>query len=454
MIKYFYHSKKLVLSGSSRSKTVKVNIIGSFIIKGLSLLTSLTLVPLTLNILDSEKYGIWITIFTLVNWFNIMDIGLGNGFRNKFAEVVALNNELKAKKYISTLYTSTVIVSLSFLIIYTLLHSFLNWENILNIPTGFDENISRIVFIIIGLFSLQFVFKNITTILLSLQKTAFSNIIIFVGQLLSFCTILLLSKLGYANLMTISIAFMMSPILVNGICTYFLFRTKLKKYLPNKILVDKYSFNNMMNLGIKFFFIQITTIVMFSAGNIIIAQLYGPKQVTPYNIVNQFYQSGINIFSIITAPFWSAYTEAITKRDFSWIKNSINKLNKIWLLFALAVIIILLFSPLIFNIWIGQKVQIPFILSFSFALYVIILSWTSIYAQFLNGSGKIKIQLYISFLQCVTNIPLAVFLSKVLDWGIVGVIMATNINLILSAIILPIQTRKIFNQKAYGIWNK
>lgn len=443
-----------ITKGSDRSVVVKKNIVGSFIIKGLSMLTSLTLVPLTLNMLDSEKYGIWITIYSIVNWFNIMDIGLGNGFRNKFAETVALDNEVNAKKYVSTLYTSTIIISLGCIIVYTTVHSFLNWNKILNIPENFDENISEIVFLIFGLFSLQFVFKNIATILLSLQKTAFSNAVGFISQLVSLFVILFLGKMGYANLKTISMAFMLSPILVNGITTLFLFRTRLKKYLPNKIEIDKDSITNMMNLGIKFFFIQITTIVMFSSGNIIITQLYGPKEVTPYNVTYQLFNAGMSIFTIITVPFWSAYTEAITKKDFTWIKNSINRLNKIWILFVFGVIIVLLFSPIIFKVWVGEEIQIPFVLSASFALYVAILSWTSIYAQFLNGSGKIKIQLYISIIQCFTNIPLALLLAKVFAWGTVGVIMATIINLLLSAIILPIQTKKIYNQKAYSIWNE
>jgi len=451
---YFSKILKRINSGSDRSIVVKRNIVVSFIIKGLSLLTTLTLVPLTLNILDNEKYGIWITIYSIVNWFNIMDIGLGNGFRNKFAEAVALNNISKAKQYVSTLYTSTFLISFGCLLIYSIIHFFLNWDKILNIPNNFDENISGIVFLIFGLFSFQFVFKNITTILLSLQKTALSNAIVFISQAVSLILILFFGKMGFANLKTISMTFMLSPILVNGIASFFLFRTQLRIYLPDKIEIDRHSISNMMNLGIKFFFIQITTIVMFSAGNIIITQLYGPAEVTPYNITNQLFYAGMGIFSIITAPFWSAYTEAITKKDFTWIKNSINRLNKIWMLFVVTIIIILLFSPIIFKLWVGDTVQIPFSLSISFALYVAILSWTSIYAQFLNGTGKIRIQLYVAIIQFITNIPLAIFLAKILGLGPVGVIMATNINLLLSAVILPLQTKKISNQKAYGIWNK
>ena len=81
----------------------------------------------------------------------------------------------------------------------------------------------------------------------------------------------------------------------------------------------------MMNLGVKFFFIQITTIVMFASGNFIITQLYGPAEVTPYNISYRLFAATVTVFTIIIAPFWSAYTEAITMKDFTWIKKVLKK---------------------------------------------------------------------------------------------------------------------------------
>jgi hypothetical protein len=36
--------------------------------------------------------------------------------------------------------------------------------------------------------------------------------------------------------------------------------------------------------------------------------------------------------------------------------------------------------------------------------------------------------------------------------GVAGVVLATNLNLFISAIILPVQVYKISNQKARGIW--
>ncbi|WP_163712897.1 lipopolysaccharide biosynthesis protein [Mangrovibacterium lignilyticum] len=445
---------KKLNSGSTRSVIIKKNILGSIFIKGLSILTSLLLVPVTLNLLDKEKYGIWITLYTVVTWFNMMDIGLGNGFRNKFAEALAMEDKSSAQKFIETIYSSTIIISIGFFSVYSLMHPFLNWNSLLNIPKDFDENLSTIVWVVFGLFSLQLILKNITTILLSIQKTALSNALILIGNILSLIVIWIFGITEKANLQTISFAFMVMPLIVYTFATIILFSKKIIPVVPNTIKFHKEYFRSMMSLGIKFFFIQITTIVMFSSGNFIIAQLYGPSDVTPYNISYRLFASTLSIFTILIAPFWTAYTEAITKRDFEWIKRVLKNLNKMWILFATGILFILLLSPWIFRIWLGDNLQIPLNLSASFAIYALLLSWSGMFSQFLNGVGKIKIQLYISIFQCLTNIPLAILLAKNLGIGISGVILATNLNLLFAAVILPIQVYKITNIKASGIWNK
>lgn len=441
-------------SGSDRSIVVKKNILGSLIIKGIGILTSLLLVPVTLNLLDEEKYGVWITLYSVVTWFNMMDIGLGNGFRNKFAEAIALGNHLQAQKYVETIYGSTTIISLVFFLLYSLIHPFLNWNSLLNVTEPFDENISLIVWMVFGIFSLQLILKNISTILLALQKTALSNSLLLIGNIVTLLSIWILGKTGHSNLLSISFCFMVAPIVTYLVATIVIFSKRIIPVTRIRLKIHKDHFQNMMSLGLKFFFIQITTIVLFSSGNFVIAQLFSPKEVTPYNITYRLYAATMSVFTILIAPFWSAYTEAITVKDFNWIKTVLRNLNKMWLFFAGGICILFFVSPLVFYYWIGQKVTIPIVLSGSFAVYALLLSWTGMFAQFLNGVGKIKIQLYISFFQCITNIPLAIVLAKYFELGITGVILATNINLLIAAIILPIQVNLITKQVATGIWNK
>ena len=78
-----------VNKGHERSIKAKKNILASFIIKGLSIAISLVLVPLTINYINPSRYGIWLTISSIVAWFSFFDIGLTQGLRNKFAEAKA-----------------------------------------------------------------------------------------------------------------------------------------------------------------------------------------------------------------------------------------------------------------------------------------------------------------------------------------------------------------------------
>lgn len=441
--------------GSKRTITVKKNILGSFGIKGFSLLITLFLVPLTIDLLDKEKYGIWITIFSIVSWFNLLDMGIGNGFRNKFAEAIALGNDNLGKQYVQTFYSSMGIIAFVFLLLFTLVNQSVNWHKILNLNSTFDENISQIIWFVFALFCVQLYIKNISTILMALQKTVESNAIILFTNVASFVLIYILKLSGWASLFSIALSFMIGPILVYLIASIYYFNTKLFVFKPVLFTFPKKKFvNNLIGLGLKFFFIQITSIVMYLSSNIIITQLYGPAEVTPYNVAFRLYSSIQVVFSIIVTPFWSAFTEAYTKNDYVWMKNSIRKLIVIWFVFSIGVSVVWLLSPYIFKIWVGEKVGISNSLSLQFAFFVIINSLSSIFMFFVNGIGKISIASIGATFQLITYIPLAIFLSKYNNLHLVGIVLATNICLIIPLIFVLFQTKKILNETASGIWNK
>ena len=93
MTRYIFKLKSFIvdflLKGHERSVKAKKNILGSILIKGFSILISLIVVPLTINYINPSRYGIWLTLSSIVGWFSFFDIGLTQGLRNKFAEAKA-----------------------------------------------------------------------------------------------------------------------------------------------------------------------------------------------------------------------------------------------------------------------------------------------------------------------------------------------------------------------------
>jgi len=61
--------KDFFTKGNSRTVKAKKQILYSFFLKAISVVIGLMFVPLLLNYLDAERYGIWLTLTSIVGWF-------------------------------------------------------------------------------------------------------------------------------------------------------------------------------------------------------------------------------------------------------------------------------------------------------------------------------------------------------------------------------------------------
>jgi O-antigen/teichoic acid export membrane protein/glycosyltransferase involved in cell wall biosynthesis len=446
--------KSFLTEGHERSIKTKKNILTSILIKCVSIAISFILIPLALNYLNPVKYGIWLTLTSVIGWFAFFDLGLGNGLRNKLAEALAKNNKELARTYISTSYA---IMSLTIGIIYLLfilVFPFINWSFILNTPPEMNAEINRLIFIVFSFFCLQFIIKLISMILKADQRSAISGGINTFASLLSLIIVFILTKTTQGSLLWLSIGISAANLISPLIATFWYFGTDYKHLIPSLKYVKLSSAKDLMGLGFLFFIMQFAALILFSTDSFIIDQLYGPEEVTPYNIAFKYFSLVTMGFAIVTTPFWTAYTDAYHKQDFKWIERITKKLMLLWLLIAFGVLGMLLFANTFYQIWIGDSIKIPFMLSASMALWALISSWTSLFGNFLSGVGIIRLSLYHSFAMIIINIPLSIFLAKYLNLGSTGVIIGTCICVLPQVFLHPIQYKKIITNTAKGIWGK
>ena len=99
-----------------RSSRLQKNILVSFVAKGWSAVIVLLSVPVTLNCLGEYNNGVWLTISSIMLWIDQLDIGLGNGMRNKLAAYLAHGEKNRARMLVSSTFAM-----LTYIIIPTLL---------------------------------------------------------------------------------------------------------------------------------------------------------------------------------------------------------------------------------------------------------------------------------------------------------------------------------------------
>ena len=115
---------------SARTKNIAKHIGWSMFYKIGSIIANFLLVPLTINYLDTENYGIWLTLSSFIGWFSFFDIGLGNGLRNKFAEAKALGNYKDAQAFVSTAYFTIGCISLFLLMVFIAVNPIRDWTQL------------------------------------------------------------------------------------------------------------------------------------------------------------------------------------------------------------------------------------------------------------------------------------------------------------------------------------
>lgn len=436
-----------------RTKKAQLNTIQGLLIKGGGMLISLLLVPMTIDYLSKDTYGTWLTISSIITMLMFLDIGIGNGLRNKFSEAVARQDTLLARTYVSTAYAIFGIVQLCMVCIFFIVYRYIPWQRLFNTNIDTIQLQTVIMLTVVGMV-IKLVLDILSYILLALQESGRVSLLNFLTNVLVLTGTYTLTRFTSGNLIYLAIISAVSPTIVLLISGFILYRGRLKAYRPTFRLINMNYAGNLLSLGYKFFIIQIAVLILFYTDNLIITQLFGPSEVTTYNIAFRYFNTISTIFAIAVTPYWSAFTEASVKSDTFWMERTFGHLQKIWLVLVVAVVLMVIVANLAYALWIGNRVVIPYLLNVCMGLFIVISCWNSIMTSIVNGLGKIRLQLYYALFAAIINVPLAIFLGRTLHIGSAGVILATSISLLIGTIFGTIQARKIIFGTATGIWNR
>lgn len=439
-------------TANSRNKMLRNNILFSGFLKVVGLLTSLVIVPITINYLNNEVYGIWMTITSILYWITTFDIGLGNGMRNYLTEALATNNTKLGKKYISTtmLLLSLIALSMAIVLLYPLIT--INFNSFFNTNAIAGNELRMAVVIAVGFTLMNFVLKNIGMIYVAMQKYAINDLLSISGNVIALIIIYILTKVTTGNLVLVVLAYTMTSCVVFLLAAIPLF-WKHPELKPSLRFFDKSLGKKIVGKGLGFFVIQISScLVIFGAANFFITQSCGPAAVTTYNIAYKFFNLLVIAYTIILAPMWNAYTDAYVKGDMQWIKATFNKALKFWVLSVCGGLGMLLICNLFYKLWVVNMVNVPLSVSASTLVYVCFFNLNNCATYLINGLNKIFVQIIISL--AVTALYIITVLAFGGKLGVEGIVLSMAASYAVMSVVHLYQCHKLINGKADGIWNK
>lgn len=436
-----------------RSAKARKGVVLSFIAKGISFLVSLLVVPLTINYLNPSINGIWLALSSIIGWVAIMDLGLGNGFRNKFAESRATGDDELAANYLSTTYFALICLALILFPTLQLVNYHVDWASFLKVDNSYSTELRTVFTILSGVFCINLVANIFTMFLSADQRQGSASLVITIGQVLSLAALCILSLFPKGGMTKLSLFYSGIPCLTVLAISIIAYSTNKFKWVKPKISrVRPKLIKDIISLGLVFFFTNICVVLIFQLTNIVLSREIGPESVTQYNVAFKYFNIIYVAALIIVTPYWSAFTDAFTKKDKEWMVHTLQSLEKVAVLIVLSGIVLLAVSPVVYKIWLHDTVSVPFQVSVALLSYFAALTFSTTYTYLIAGIGKMRIQFVIYLTMAIISYPALCFFTR--KFGIAGIVIMPIIVSLSEAVFCRIQLSKLICGTAEGWWNK
>ena len=382
--------------------------------KGLAIATGLISVPLTVSYLGQDRYGIWLTINSLLNWLAVSNLGLGgNALINGLSEASGKEDWERAKELVATAFWSLSGIAILLLLVYLVVFPFVSWQVVFNasdtLPASelhWAISLSFICFVL--LFPI-----NITdAVYASFQKGYIGNAWGIVGNLASLVALIIVTRIK-GGLPLLVVALFGVRIIISLANLWYLFSYQYPQLRPAPKAVTRRSLSQLSALGIRYLVAQLAGIGMFQSQPMIISHILGPAQVGVFNIAQRLLTLPLNIIQMFAFPLTSAYGEANARRDRHWMRHTlkISTIAAIVGAFCLTVPLILWAGNIVRRL-VGEKMVPERGLVLTLSLYGIVAAAVTPASVMLYGLGRAGKQAIYTCINSLLTVGLGVWLTK------------------------------------------
>ena len=426
---------------NQRHRRILVAAATSALAKITSVATTFISIPLTLHYLGVERFGLWITMSSVIAMLGFADLGIGNGLLNAISESNGKDDIKAMQRDISSAFAILTFIAAIIFITFVLIYPFVPWAAVFNVKS-FDaaRDARQAVVVFLFLFALNIPVDIVQRAQMGLQMGFASNLWQIAGSICGLLATLIVIhfKLGLPWLVG---ALTGLPALIAIINGFIFFKFIKPEISPKWHMVQWDSARKIANTGILFFVLQVSYSLAFVSNNIIISQILGPESVAQYAVSEKLFSPIPTLLAMVLTPLWPAYGEAMSRGDSAWINRIFLRSIKVSILVSLSLgILVAFFSNEILLVWIHQYSTPSFSILSGFVVWKVLEAWGIAVSMFLNGANIMRAQAILSVMMAVSAVALKIILVHKI--GIAGVIWGTiiayaTINMIPLSLILP-----------------
>jgi O-antigen/teichoic acid export membrane protein len=418
--------------GLERYRRAGITASTSFLSKALTIVISFVSVPLTVHYLGAERYGVWLTISSLLTWMALTDFGIaGNALVNVVAEADGKDDRPLAREYTASAFWTLNGVSLTIGAILGCTFRFIDWRAIFRVSGVMTtQELLLTCALTLVVFVLSFPLNMLNSVYNAYQDGFVSNVWGIASNVLALTGLVIVTQFR-GGLPALIIATSGTRALVSIVNAIYMFAYRYPWLRPAPSAVSWIRIKRLFNLGSKYLVTQLAGLGIFQSQPLIITQLLGPSKVTIYVIAYKIITAPVDLAYIATAPFVSAFSEARARNDWKWIRGAFKNSTLACLAFGVpATIGIALAGKILVRLLAGPQAVPDWSVIAWLSIYTLIGMGTMTIGQLLSGLEQVGSLAVSLCLASVATIGLGIWLAH--PWGLDGVVAGMAIAKILT----------------------
>ena len=309
--------------GRERYRRAGITASTSFLCKGLAIAISLASVPLTVHYLGTERYGVWLTISSLLTWVSLTDFGLtGNALVNIISNAHGKDDTETARQYTASAFWALVALSAILGIIFLIIFHWLPFRTLFRVSEAVStQELQNACAITLASFLLTFPLSIVNSVYSAYQDGFLWYVWTSVGNALSLLSLFIVTRFhGGLPLLIMAIAGTRIVVSIANAGYMFLYQYPFLK--PTLSAVRWICVRNLFRLGSRYTISQLSNLAIYQSQPMIITQFLGPAQAAIFVISQKIVTLPTDLVYMATAPFVSAFGEARARRDWLWIRGA------------------------------------------------------------------------------------------------------------------------------------
>lgn len=412
-------------SGISNERYRRIILTGdtAFVSKIVHLFITLIIIPLTVNYLGAERYGMWMTVTSILGFMVFADLGLGNGLLNAISRANGRDSDEEAQFAVSSTFILLLGIACLLGIIFYFIYPFIPWQYIFNVKSNIAISESGpTVLVVVFFFLINLPVGIIQRIQHGYQEGYITILWLILGSVLSLLAIVFCVNVG-AGLPWLVFSSLIGPLiatLLNGIILFSFSRRYLR---PSFKYINFSVGGRLIKTGLVFVLLQSLSMMVHSSDNIIIAQILGSSYVAQFAVTQRLFMFTL-MTSILMRPLWPAFGESIARGDFKWSMKILKKGLIISIFSGMILALpLLFFGKQIIEYWIGEDYVPTYFMLLGFYMFIVLSGYTGVITTFLNSGPLLRKQIGFMSIASIIAVLTKIILVKFI--GIDGAIWST-----------------------------